>query len=201
SSDLDPEDVCMRNKPWLDAYPKGVPAEIDADKYPSLAALVERAFERYRDRPAFTNRGTTLTFGDVERLSRAFAAYLQAVPGLKRGDRVAVMMPNLLQTAVTVFGVLRAGMVVVNVNPLYTVRELEHQLADSGARVIVVLENYAHTVMKALPHSAIERVVVTRVGDLFPFVERVATNFVVKRVKKMRSEERRVGKECRARWA
>src|SRR5690606_3774007 len=181
----DPEDVCMRNKPWLDAYPKGVPAEIDADKYPSLAALLENAFERYRERPAFTNRGTTLTFGDVERLSRAFAAYLQAVPGLKRGDRVAVMMPNLLQTAVTVFGVLRAGMVVVNVNPLYTVRELEHQLADSGARVIVVLENYAHTVMKALPHSAIERVVVTRVGDLFAFVERVATNFVVKHVKKL----------------
>lgn len=175
----------MRNKPWLDAYPKGVPAEIDADKYPSLAALLENAFERYRERPAFTNRGTTLTFGDVERLSRAFAAYLQAVPGLKRGDRVAVMMPNLLQTAVTVFGVLRAGMVVVNVNPLYTVRELEHQLADSGARVIVVLENYAHTVMKALPHSAIERVVVTRVGDLFAFVERVATNFVVKHVKKL----------------
>src|SRR5690606_35767982 len=120
------------------AYPEGVPAEIDADKYPSLAALVEQACERYRDRPAFTNRNTTLTFGDVERLSRAFAAYLQAVPGLKRGDRVAVMMPNLLQTAVTVFGVLRAGMVVVNVNPLYTVPELEHQLADSGARVIVV---------------------------------------------------------------
>ena len=175
----------MRNKPWLDAYPKGVPAEIDADKYPSLAALVERAFDRYRDRPAFTNRGTTLTFGDVERLSRALAAYLQAVPGLKRGDRVAVMMPNVLQTAVTVFGVLRAGMVVVNVNPLYTVRELEHQLADSGARVIVVLENFAHTVAKALPHSAVERVIVTQIGDLFPFMERTVTNFVVKHVKKL----------------
>src|SRR5690606_42147107 len=134
----DPEDVCMRNKPWLDAYPKGVPAEIDADKYPSLAALVERAFDRYRERPAFTNRGTTLTFGDLDRPSRSGAAYLQAVPGLKKGDRIAVMMPNLLQTAVTVFGVLRAGMVVVNVNPLYTVRELEHQLADSGARVIEI---------------------------------------------------------------
>jgi len=175
----------MRKKPWLDAYPKGVPAEIDADKYPSLAALVERAFERYRDRPAFTNRGTTLTFGEVDKLSRAFAAYLQAIPGLKRGDRVAVMMPNLLQTPVTVFGVLRAGMVVVNVNPLYTVRELEHQLADSGARVIVVLENFAHTVMKALPHSAIERVIVTQIGDLFPFVERTLTNLVVKHVKKL----------------
>lgn len=175
----------MPNKPWLSAYPHGVPAQIDADKYVSLADMLERAFERYADRPAFTNRGTTLTFAQVDRLSRTFAAYLQAVPGLGPGDRVAVMTPNLLQTAVTVFGVLRAGMTVVNVNPLYTARELEHQLADSGARVIVVLENYAHTVMKALPHSSIERVVVTQVGDLYPLVQRTVTNFVVKRVKKM----------------
>src|SRR5690606_8606267 len=117
--------------------------------------------------------------------SRAFAAYLQAVPGLTRGDRVAVMMPNLLQTPIAVFGTLRAGMTVVNVNPLYTVRELEHQLADSGAPVLDVLEDYTHTVMKALPQSSIERVIVTQVGDLNPFVQRVATNFVVKRVKKM----------------
>ena len=175
----------MSKKPWLSAYPPGVPAEIDADKYSSLVDLAERAFERYRDRPAFTNRGATLTFADVDRLSRDFAAYLQAVPGIEPGDRVAIMMPNLLQTPVAVFGALRAGMTVVNVNPLYTVRELEHQLADSGAKVIVVLENYAHTVMKALPHSSIERVIVTQVGDLYPFVQRVATNFVVKRVKKM----------------
>lgn len=175
----------MPNKPWLSAYPQGVPAEIDPDKYPSLVDLLERAFERFRDRPAFTNRGTTLTFGDAERLSRDFAAYLQAVPGIEHGDRVAVMMPNLLQTPIAVFGALRAGMTVVNVNPLYTVRELEHQLGDSGAKVIVVLENYAHTVMKALPHSSIERVIVTKVGDLYPLAQRVATNFVVKRVKKM----------------
>lgn len=175
----------MSKKPWLSAYPQGVPAEIDADSYSSLAAMLERAFEQYGERPAFTNRDTTLSFAEIDRLSRAFAAYLQAVPGLGRGDRVAVMMPNLLQTAVTVFGVLRAGMVVVNVNPLYTVRELEHQLTDSGARVIVVLENYAHTVMKALPRSSVERVIVTQVGDLFPLLKRTATNFFVKRVKKM----------------
>src|SRR5690606_41452656 len=102
----------MRKKPWLDAYPKGVPAEIDADKYPSLAALGERAFERYRDRPAFTNRGTTLTFGEVDTLSRAFAADLQAIPGLRRGDRVAVMLPILLQPPAPVFGVVGAGYVV-----------------------------------------------------------------------------------------
>jgi long-chain acyl-CoA synthetase len=175
----------MPNKPWLEAYPQGVPAQIDPDKYSSLAALLENAFERYGDRPGFTNRDSTLSFADVDRLSRAFAAYLQAVPGLERGDRVAVMMPNLLQTAVAIFGVLRAGMVVVNVNPLYTVRELEHQLADSGARVIVVLENYAQTVMKALPNSTVERVIVTQVGDLYPLIKRVATNLVVKHVKKL----------------
>src|SRR5690606_12535083 len=114
----------MSKKTWLSAYPPGVPAEIDADKYSSLVDLAERAFERYRDRPAFTNRGATLTFADVDRLSRDFAAYLQAVPGIEPGDRVAIMMPNLLQTPVAVFGALRAGMTVVNVNPLYTVREL-----------------------------------------------------------------------------
>src|SRR5690554_3062533 len=101
----------MSKKPWLSAYPQGVPAEIDADRYSSLAAMLERAFEQYGERPAFTNRDTTLTFAEIERLSRAFAAYLQAIPGLGRGDRVAVMLPNLLQSAVAVFGVLRAGMV------------------------------------------------------------------------------------------
>ena len=180
----------MSNKPWLDAYPPGVPAEIDPGKYPSLVALLERAFEQFRDQPAFTSHDTTLTFADVDRLSRSFAAYLQAVPGLGRGDRVAVMLPNLLQSPVALFAVLRAGMTVVNVNPLYTVRELEHQLSDSGARVIVVLENFAHTVMKALPHSKVERVVVTEVGDHFPMAKRMVTNLIVKRVKRMVPEWR-----------
>ncbi|MBN1238614.1 MAG: AMP-binding protein [Gammaproteobacteria bacterium] len=175
----------MSEKPWLDAYPPGVPAEIDPDQHRSLIAFLESRFEQFADRAAFTNRNSTLTFADVDRLSRAMAAYLQAIPGLGRGDRVAVMMPNLLQTPITLFAVLRAGMVVVNVNPLYTARELEHQLNDSGARVIVVLENFADTVMRALPHTDVERVIVTTVGDHFPLLERVATNFVVRHVKKL----------------
>ena len=141
----------MPAKRWLAAYSPGVPAEIDADRYPSLVALLEASFARFAAQPAFTNLGTTLTFGEVERLSRAFAAYLQALPGLKTGDRVAIMVPNTLQSPVVLFGILRAGMVAVNVNPMYTIPELEHQLADSGARVIVVLENFAHTVAAALP--------------------------------------------------
>ncbi|HEX7080907.1 MAG TPA: AMP-binding protein [Gammaproteobacteria bacterium] len=177
-------------KPWLDAYPDGVPAEIDPDKYPSLVALLERSFARFADQPAFTNRDTTLTFAGIDRQSRALAAYLQAIPGLGRGDRVAVMLPNLLQSPVTLFAVLRAGLVVVNVNPLYTARELEHQLSDSGARVIVVLENFARTVMHALPGSKVERVVVTRLGDHFPLVKRKAVNFVVRHVRRMVPEWR-----------
>lgn len=175
----------MSVRPWLDAYPPGVPAEIDTAKYSSLVAMLDACCARYAAQPAFTNRNTTLTFAEVDRLSRALAAYLQAIPGVVRGDRVAVMLPNLLQSPVTLFAVLRAGMVVVNVNPMYTVAELEHQLNDSGARVIVVLENFASTVMRALPHTQIERVIVTRVGDHFPVLERLATNFVVKRIKKL----------------
>src|SRR5690606_22766704 len=140
-------------KPWLASYPAGVPAAIDPDRYASLAALLEQSFARFGKAPAFTNLGVTLTFADVDRLSRALAAYLQALPGMQRGDRVAIMLPNLLQSPVAIFGVLRAGMAVVNVNPLYTVRELEHQLADSGARVVVVLENFAHTLEQALPKT------------------------------------------------
>jgi long-chain acyl-CoA synthetase len=175
----------MSERPWLNAYPPGVPADIDADEYSSLVALLEKSFERHADRPAFSNRNTTMSFREVDRASRALAAYLQAIPGLGRGDRVAVMLPNLLQSPIALFAVLRAGMVVVNVNPLYTVRELEHQLNDSGARVIVVLENFAGTVMRALPHTQVERVIVTSVGDQFPLLERVVTNFVIRRVKKL----------------
>ena len=140
----------MPRKPWLAAYPPGVPAEIDPDQYSSLVALLESSFERFADRPGFTNLGTTLTFADVERESRAFAAYLQSLPDLTPGERVAIMLPNTLQYVVALFGVLRAGLVAVNVNPMYTVPELTHQLADSGARAIVVLENFAHTVADAL---------------------------------------------------
>jgi long-chain acyl-CoA synthetase len=167
------------------AYPPGVPAEIDPDHYASLSAMLEASFERFASRPAFTNLDTTLTFADIERASRAFAAYLQSLPGAARGDRVAVMLPNTLQSPVVLFGILRAGMVVVNVNPLYTAPELEHQLADSGARVIVVLENFAHTVAEALPHTPVETVIVTRLADHCAPLKRVVVNFVVKHVKRL----------------
>jgi long-chain acyl-CoA synthetase len=175
----------MPAKRWLEAYSPGVPAEIDADRYPSLVALLEASFARFAEQPAFTNLGTTIKFREVERLSRAFAAYLQALPGLKTGDRVAIMVPNTLQSPIVLFGILRAGMVAVNVNPMYTIPELEHQLADSGARVIVVLENFAHTVAAALPNTKLETVVVTRLGDHCSPLKRAVVNFVVKHVKKL----------------
>jgi long-chain acyl-CoA synthetase len=174
----------MNEKPWLSAYPPGVPAEIDPDLYPSLTALIEAGFERYRDAPAFSNLGTTLSFDDVEEQSRDLAAYLQSL-GLRPGDRVAVMLPNLLQSAVSIVGVLRAGLVVVNVNPLYTARELRHQLTDSGARAIIVLENFAATVEQVLERTPLETVIVTRVGDHLPWPKRPLVNFVVRRLKRM----------------
>jgi long-chain acyl-CoA synthetase len=170
---------------WVAAYSPGVPAEIDPDKYGSLVALLDSSFAKYASQPAFTNLGTTLSFADVERLSRSFAAYLQGLPGVSRGDRVAVMVPNTLQYPVVLFGILRAGLVAVNVNPMYTVPELEHQLADSEARVIVVLENFAHTLAEALPRTKIETVVVTQLGDHCAPLKRAAVNFVVKHVKKL----------------
>jgi long-chain acyl-CoA synthetase len=174
----------MQTKPWLDSYPRGVPAEIDPDHYSSLAELFEASVERHASLPAFRNLGTTLTFTDAERLSRGFAGYLQSLPGLKPGDRVAVMLPNLLQSAIAVFGILRAGMVVVNVNPLYTAPELEHQLTDSGARVIVVLENFAHTVQRVLASTPLTTVIVTGAGDHCPALKRWLVNFVVKHVQR-----------------
>lgn len=174
----------MPVKPWLAEYPQGVPAEIDVDRYESLVALLEASFVRFEKQPAFTNLDTTLTFADVERQSRAFAAYLQSLPNLKRGDRVAIMLPNSLQSPIVLFGVLRAGFVAVNVNPLYTVPELEHQLGDSGARAIVVLENFANTLAAALPNTPIETVIVSKLGDHCAEPKRSLVNFVVKYVKK-----------------
>ena len=174
----------MPAKRWLAAYSPGVPAEIDPDRYPSLVALLEASFARFAEQPAFTNLGTTLKFREVERLSRAFAAYLQSL-GLERGDRVAIMVPNTLQSPVALFGILRAGFVAVNVNPMYTITELGHQLADSGARAIIVLENFAHTVAAALPQTNVETVIVTRLGDHCAPVKRAVVNFVVKHVKKL----------------
>lgn len=175
----------MSSRPWLENYPEGVPADIDPERVPSLASLCLQACRQYAGRTAFINQGTELEFAELDQRSRDFAAWLTSVAGLSRGDRVAVMLPNLLQSPIAILGILRAGMVVVNVNPLYTVRELEHQLGDSGARAIVVLESFAATLEKALPATAIETVVVATVGDCLPALKRWITNFVVRRIKKM----------------
>jgi len=150
------------NKVWLNRYPADVPAEINPDKYQSLIDMFEQAVSRHADKPAFINMGQTMTFQKLEERSRAFAAYLQHGLGLKKGDRVALMMPNLLQYPVALFGVLRAGMVVVNVNPLYTPRELEHQLVDSGASAIVIVSNFAHTLEKVVSKTPVKHVILTR---------------------------------------
>jgi len=169
---------------WLEEYPKGVPADVDTGAYASVAELVERSCERFRDTPAFENMGVTLSYGDVDRLSQDFAAYLQQM-GLSRGDRVAVMMPNVLQYPVVTFGILRAGMVVVNVNPLYTPRELEHQLNDSGARAIVIVENFCATLQAVKAKTRVEHVITTQLADLAPWPKSLIANLIVKRVKKL----------------
>jgi long-chain acyl-CoA synthetase len=173
------------NKPWLASYSAGVPPEIDVREFDSLRDILERSCARFGDRPAYSNLGVTLTYRDLDRLSRDFAAFLQSMPGLRKGERVAIMMPNLLQYPVALFGTLRAGMTVVNVNPLYTPRELEHQLKDSGARAIVVLENFATTLQQVLDRTDVETVVTTQIGDLLPVPKRWLVNYVVKHVKKM----------------
>ena len=173
----------MSDRPWLDSYPSGVPADVDWQACPSLKALFERSCKRFADKPAFTSMGVTLGYEELDELSRHFAAWLQQRPGLAKGGRVAVMLPNTLQYPVVVFGALRAGMAVVNVNPLYTAPEVRHQLMDSGAAAIVVLENFAHTVQEALSGTAVRHVVVTQFGDLFPARKRWLVNFVLKRLK------------------
>lgn len=172
-------------KVWLNRYPAGVPAEIDPDRYQSLVDLFEQATTRYADRPAFVNMGEVMTFRKLEERSRAFAAYLQQGLGLKKGDRVALMMPNLLQYPVALFGILRAGMTVVNVNPLYTPRELEHQLNDSGASAIVIVSNFAHTLEKVVAKTLVRHVILTRMGDQLSSAKGTLVNFVVKYIKRM----------------
>ena len=169
---------------WLKSYPAGVPAAVDIAQYPSIVALLDEAFVKYRDLPAYVCMGAKLTYGEIDDLSKAFAAWLQS-QGLKPGDRLALMMPNVLQYPVAMAAAMRAGLIVVNVNPLYTARELAHQLRDSGARAIVILENFAATLEKALAGSAVERIVVTGLGDLMGFPKGALTNFVVRRIKKM----------------
>ncbi|HJW46790.1 MAG TPA: AMP-binding protein, partial [Lysobacter sp.] len=145
-------------RPWLAEYPEGVPAEINVDEFPSVVSVLEKAIDTYRDRPAFANLGKVLTYGEIDRLSKQFAAYLLGELGLKKGDRVAIMLPNCLQYPIAIFGTLRAGLTVVNTNPMYTARELRHQLVDSGANVILVLDNFAHTVQEVIADTQIKQV-------------------------------------------
>ena len=172
-------------KPWLAQYPAGVPAEININDFPSLKDVLTSTCARFAERPAFSSMGTMMTFRQLDEASGTFAAWLQKVAKLKQGDRVALMMPNLLQYPVAMFGALRAGLVVVNVNPLYTPRELEHQLNDSGAAAIVVLENFAHTLERVVSSTRVRFVITTQVGDLLPPARRLLTNAVVKHVKKL----------------
>ena len=169
---------------WLKSYPKGVPAEIDCTQYRSLAHLLEESFRKYAPRNAYACMDKYLTYGDVDALSRQFAAWLQA-KGLQKGARVAVMMPNVLQYPVAIAGILRAGCTVVNVNPLYTPRELEHQLNDSGAEVIIILENFATTLEQVVAKTKVKHVIVTSMGDLIGGLKGMLVNFVVRKIKKM----------------
>ena len=171
-------------KIWLKEYPAGVPAEVDLTEFTSLKDILEKSCQRFADLPAYSNMGVTLRYRDIDRLSRDFGAYLQEL-GLGKGARVAIMMPNVLQYPIALFGALRAGLTVVNVNPLYTPRELEHQLNDSGSTVIVIIENFAHTLQEVLDKTPVKTVITTELGDLFPFPKRPLVNFVVKHVKKM----------------
>jgi long-chain acyl-CoA synthetase len=164
---------------WLDSYPPGVPAEIDCSATPTLTQMFERSCARFADHPAFTSLGVAMTYRELEGLSRDFAAWLQHGCGLRKGDRVAVMLPNCLQQPVVVFGALRAGLAVVNVNPLYTAAELHHQLTDSGAEAIVVFESFAHVVQEAKEGTSVRHVVLTQLGDLFPASRRWAVNLAV----------------------
>jgi long-chain acyl-CoA synthetase len=173
----------MTTHSWIEHYSDGVPAEIDTEAFDSVVDIFEQSCKQYADKVAFVNFGRELTYRELDERSRAFGAWLQS-RGLNKGDRVAVMLPNLLQYPIALFGVLRAGLVVVNTNPLYTARELKHQLADSGARAILVLENFAHTLAGVIDDSPIEHVIVTGVGDQLGFPKGALINFVLRYVKK-----------------
>jgi len=171
-------------RPWLQSYPKGVPAEIDVNEFHSVSAVFDTSVAKFRDRPAYSSFGKVLTYGETDALVEQFAAYLLGELQLKKGDRVALMMPNCLQYPIATFGVLRAGLTVVNVNPLYTARELKHQLVDSGAAVLVVVDNFCDTVQQVIADTPIKQVVTTGLGDMLG-VKGIVVNFVLKYIKKM----------------
>ncbi|MCP9339073.1 long-chain-fatty-acid--CoA ligase FadD1 [Stutzerimonas xanthomarina] len=175
----------MTDNFWKDKYPVGVKSEINPDEYQNIQAVLKQSCEQFADKPAFSNLGKTLTYGELYKLSGEFAAYLQQNTDLQPGDRIAVQLPNLIQYPIVVFGAMRAGLIVVNTNPLYTSREMEHQFNDSGAKALVCLANMAHLAEEVLPKTGIRHVVVTEVGDMLPTVKRMLVNAVVKHVKKM----------------
>jgi len=171
-------------KPWLSLYPKGVPANIDADSYPTLTAMLDMTFKQFKNRPAFSCMGKTLSFAEVDQLSTQFGAYLHS-RGLQPGDRIALMMPNLAQYPIALFGALRAGLVIVNTNPLYTPREMLHQFNDSGAKAIIIAENFASNLEKILSQTQIKTIILTSIGEMLGFPKGAIVNFVVRSIKKM----------------
>ena len=172
-------------RPWLASYPPGVPAQIDLGQFPSIVKLLETACDRFRHRPAFSNMGKTLRYADIDRLSRDFASYLLNTLKLNKGDRVALMLPNVLQYPIAIFGVLRAGLTVVNTNPMYTARELRHQLHDAGASAVVVLDNFASTLAEVLHDTPCKHIITTGVGDMLGLPKSALVNFAVKHIKKL----------------
>lgn len=172
-------------KIWLKQYPKNVPVEIDPDRYTSLVDVFTQSCQKFQTKFAFTNMGVSLTYDQLDEYTREFAAYLQQKLRLKKGDRFAIMMPNILQFPIAMFGALRAGLTVTNINPLYTSSELAHQLKDAGATAIIVLANFAHVLAEALPETDIQHVIVAEIGDLLPYLKGLIINFAVKYIKKM----------------
>ncbi len=171
-------------RPWLKNYPQGVPANINADEYPSLVALLEATFKKYGKKPAFSCMGKEMTFEQVDKLSQQFGAYLLS-RGLEPGDKIALMMPNMLQYPIALFGCLRAGLIIVNTNPLYTPREMKHQFTDSGAKAIVICENFAANLQSILGDTQIKTIILTSIGEMLGFAKGMLTNFVVRKVKSM----------------
>jgi long-chain acyl-CoA synthetase len=171
------------NQPWLDSYPEGVPAEIDVDEYSSILDIFTQSCSKFSEQTAYMNFGKELSYRELDRLTRDFAAWLQS-KGLVKGDRIALMMPNILQYPVALFGAMRAGLVIVNTNPMYTAREVKHQMTDAGAKAIVVVENFAHVVEEVCHETPVEQVITTRIGDLVGFPKGTLINFMLKYVKK-----------------
>ena len=174
----------MTDRPWLSSYPQGVPADIDPSQYASLVGLMEESFSKYADRTAYSFMGKDVSYAETDKLSKAFAAYLQGL-GLAKGDRVAAMMPNCPQYPIAVAGILRAGLILVNVNPLYTPRELEHQLKDSGAKAIIIMENFGVTLQQCIAATPVKHIVLASMGDRLGFLKGALVNYVVRNVKKL----------------